>query len=105
MEISEAVKKTKELDKKFKTRFDRRDRALDLMEEAGELAQAMQIESGRKLTNDPAKNRTKADVADAICDMLYDLILLSVSYGLDLEKEYKKMLVGLGKRVKKGEFE
>ncbi len=56
------------------------------------------------MTNDPLKQRTEKDVADALADILYDLILLARDYDMDLEKEYVEMLVSLEKRIKKGEF-
>ncbi len=105
MKFEEIVKKTKELDSMFKQRFDTRDRALDLVEEVGELAQAMQIFEKRKLTNDPSKRRSKKDLADALADILYDVILLAGQYEINLEKEYIEMLERLKERVGRGEFD
>lgn len=105
MDFEELIRKTEKVDKLFKQRFDKRDRALDLVEEVGELVQAMQVLDKRKLTNDPKKQRAKADVADALADILYDLILLAEEFEIDLGSEYKKMLSSLQKRVEKGEFD
>lgn len=105
MDFERLVEETKKLDKLFKTRFDKRDRALDLVEEVGELVQAMQIVEKRKLTNDPRKLKTQKDIVDALADILYDLILLAEEYEVDLVSEYIKMLRQLEKRVKKGEFD
>lgn len=44
-------------------------------------------------------------VADALCDLLFDLLLLADLYGIDLEKEYPDMLKRLEERIKNGEFE
>ena len=105
MDFGKLIKDTSELNKKFTKKFDKRDRMLDLVEEVGELAQAMMIVDRRKFTNDPQKKRTKADIADALGDVLYDLILLAEDYEIDLEQEYSEMLDRLKDRVKKGEFD
>lgn len=96
---------TRKLDKLFKKRFDKRDRVLDLVEEVGELVQAMQIVEKRKLTNDPQKQKTKEDIADGLADVMYDLILLADKYEIDLGNEYLEMLESLNKRLRKGEFD
>lgn len=104
MDFDQLIEKTKKIDRMFKKRLDKRDRMLDMVEEVGELAQAMLVMEKRKITNDPAKRRTKKRLADALADVLYDLILISEDYQVDLGAEYRKMLVELEKRIKKGEF-
>ncbi|MFC1654081.1 hypothetical protein ACFL1M_04505 [Patescibacteria group bacterium] len=104
VDIAELIDKTRDLNKKFKKSFSKQDRMMDLMEEVGELSQAMLIVDGKKLTNDPKKQKTRKDIADALCDVLYDLVLLTDDYEIDLGKEYKQMLERLEKRIDKGEF-
>ena len=104
-DIQDLVKQTKDLSSKFPNQYDKRSRLIDLVEEVGELAQAVHIVEGFKTTQDPAKQKTVADVADAICDILYELILLSQDYDLDLGVEYREMLQRLDKRVDAGEFD
>lgn len=69
------------------------------------MAQAMQITSGRKLTNNPIKQRYREDVVDAVCDVLFELIRLADTLHIDLEKEYPKVLQSIAARIKKGEFD
>ena len=57
-----------------------------------------------KMTNDPSKRRTVEDIADALCDVLYAVVLLARDYDLDLLTEYEHMLERLEKRLDSGEF-
>ena len=102
--MKKLVDETKRIANGFGKIFDKRDRMLDLVEEVGELAQAMLIVDGRKVTSDPDKKRTVVDVADALADILFDLIMLADDYGIELEEEYVGMLDRLEKRIKRGEF-
>ncbi len=74
-------------------------RVLDLVEEVGELCRAILIEKGYK-----GKKGDKSEIPDAIVDILFDLILLVEHYKIDIDKEYSKMIEGLKKRQKRGEF-
>lgn len=107
MDFTKVVQKSVELKDEFEkvgSVYDKRSRLLDLMEEVGELAQAVQIVEGFKMSRDPKKQKTKVDVVDAICDCLYELVLLSDQYEIDLEKEYLGVLDSLKKRLDSGEF-
>lgn len=97
--------KTRKLAQGFGVKFDVRDYLLDLVEEVGELSQAIQIESGRKITNDPSKARTRADVVDGLCDVMFDLIMLAEKYEIDMGEKYEQMLLSLQERIDSGEFE
>ena len=44
-------------------------------------------------------------MANALSDILYDLLVLAVKYGLDMEEEYAKVLGELMERIKSGEFD
>src|SRR3989338_5702272 len=71
----------------------------DLTEEVGELANAILVKEGFK-----NKKRAKADLIDSICDILFDLYMIAEHYGVDVEKEYQKVLEQLKERIDRGEF-
>lgn len=104
MDFDKLVKRTEEVSRKLGTKFDKRDRALDLVEEVGELANSMLVESGRKPTSVQSKKRTIDDIADALADIMFDVILLARDYNINLSTEYEKMLDSLEERIIKGEF-
>lgn len=51
------------------------------------------------------KNRSKADLVDSICDVLFSIFLIADYYNVGLEKEYPKVLKGIDERRKKGDFD
>ncbi len=71
----------------------------DLTEEVGELANSILVKEGFK-----NKKRQKADLVDSICDSLFDLYMIAEYYGVDVEKEYLKVLQQLKERIRKDEF-
>ncbi len=71
-----------------------------MVEEVGELANAIQVEEGFK-----SKKRKKAEIADSICDILYELFRIAKWYKLDLDKEYSLVLKQINNRRKQGEFD
>ena len=99
------INRTKKIAKKFPPTMGVEERFIDLVEEIGELAQAILITRGKKYTNDPSKQQTVENVADALADVLFNLIVLAEEYGLDLEEEYLKMLDRLQGRIEAKEFE
>jgi len=74
-------------------------RTLDLMEEVGELCNAILVQEGHK-----HKKRARAELADSLCDVLYNILLLSSLYKINLEQEYQQMLERLIERIKNKEF-
>ena len=104
MKLDDLISETMRVYQMFPNKYDERDSYMDLVEEVGELSQAMQISSGRKHTNDPKKQRNQEDVEDAICDVLFQLIRLADQLGVDLEEEYPKVLKHIEKRLNSGEF-
>lgn len=83
MRLNEAVKETKKVkDKMPGEAWGIYQRFNDLVEEVGELANAIQVTEGWK-----TKNRAKADLVDSVCDTLYSLFLVADNYKIDLEKE------------------
>jgi NTP pyrophosphatase (non-canonical NTP hydrolase) len=100
MTLNEMAKKTREVSEKFGTTWSKEVRLVDMMEEVGELSNAVLVKEGHK-----NQKRAKAELEDSLCDVLYDLLLLSENYGVDLENEYKKMLESLEKRIKERQFQ
>lgn len=104
MEFRELIERTLELSRRFPKRYTKQERLLDVMEEAGELAQAVLIVEKIKSTNDPRKQKTVEDVADAISDILFALIHVADDYGRDVVVDYEAMLDRLEERLNNGEF-
>lgn len=106
-ECWETVNKTREVAREFEKKgqgYGKQERFMDLVEEVGELAQAMLIVDGAKVTNDPAKARTMKHIADALSDILFDVVLLADNYEIDLFGDYERMLEELKGRLESGEF-
>lgn len=70
-----------------------------LMEEVGELSNAILVKEGLK-----HQNRKKADLPDSICDVLFNLFIIAEYYHVDLEKEYLKVLQKFQERIRKGDI-
>jgi NTP pyrophosphatase (non-canonical NTP hydrolase) len=104
MDLKALTKKTMQVNKQFKNwkSWDTKTRFVDLIEEIGELANAI-------LTKEKAKGskpgRQKEGFKDSLCDCLYDILILAAEHNVDLEKEYLTMLSDLKKRIKSGEFD
>lgn len=71
-----------------------------LVEEIGELANAIQTTEGYK-----SNKRKKSEIADSVCDILYEVFMMASVYKVDLDKEYPKVLRQLEERIKAGEFD
>ncbi|MBI4096540.1 MAG: hypothetical protein HY425_02355 [Candidatus Levybacteria bacterium] len=71
-----------------------------MVEEVGELGNAIQVEEGFK-----SKKRKKAEIADSICDILYELFRIAKWYKVDLNEEYPLVLKQIDNRRKRGEFD
>ena len=103
MDLNEAMEKTLEVANEMSSHgakdWDPKTRFIALVEEVGEIANALMLEHGDK----PGEVR-RAELADSICDALFDLFLLAKAYGIDLNKEYGVLLGQLRKRFKDGKF-
>lgn len=103
MDFQEIIKKTRDahaaLEQAASKGFPIHAWMIDLMEETGELANAILVKEGYKTTK-----RQKAELGDSLADILFDLILIADQYGLDLEKEYLTMLEKWKARAARGEF-
>ena len=75
-------------------------RVVELMEEVGELSNAIQTDEGFK-----SKKRKKSDLVDSVCDVLFEILNIAAYYKVDLDKEYPKVLKFIDNRRKSGEFD
>lgn len=103
MSFKKLTQESKKIARNFPRKFQwkGKERLIDLMEEVGELANAILVYEKNK----PKKVLFKGNsIADALCDILFDLLLLADYYGIDLGEEYPQMLERLRERIKKGEF-
>ena len=103
MDLKELTKETVKVNQKFDNwkAWDNNIRFIDLVEEIGELANAV-------LTKQRAKGNKPGwqieGFKDSLCDVLYDLLVLAEQNDVDLEKEYLEMLERLKKRIENGEW-
>lgn len=100
--LNQAIEKTKEVTVHMPnakgwtihTRF------VELVEEVGELANAIQTEEGYK-----TEKRRKSEVINSVCDSLFELFSIADYYKIDLDKEYPAVLEEINERRKSGEFD
>jgi len=101
MKLNEATRETKKVAQHMQgEKWGVYQRFSDLIEEVGELANAIQVKEGWK-----TKKRSKLEVVNSICDVLYELLLIADYFDVNLEREYPKVLEEIDKRRKKGEFD
>lgn len=101
MKLNEAVRETKKVKDKIPGEaWGIYQRFNDLVEETGELANAIQVKEGWK-----TKNRAKSELVGSVCDILYSIFLVADNYNIDLENEDPKVLKGLRKRIDEGDFD
>lgn len=108
MDTQQIVKKTRDVHALFEAKgavYNKKERVLDLVEEVGELAQAVLVVEGPKQTTVPSKQKTRADVVDALADILFALLRLADDYESDLFEEYWQILDQIKSRIEKGEFD
>ena len=103
MDFSEITNKTIKTDSRFKIKFNKKQMLLDLIEQIGELSEALLWVDVAK-EQQGGEEKTEEDVANAMTDILYDLILLAELHGVDLEKEYLKTLKEIDRRFKNNEY-
>lgn len=104
MNLKQLTQETKAIVKKFPKKYswNKKDRFIELVEEIGELANAILIEEKKKPKSELFRGNS---LVDALSDILFNLLVLADTYGIDLDKEYPKMLKRLEERIKSGEFE
>lgn len=104
MDLEEAKRETLKLeknirDRKGQERWTPNTRFIDLVEEVGELANALLVEHGFK-----AEKVRRAELIDSICDILFNLLILADHYKVDLNKEYPKVLEHIKERLERGDL-
>ena len=103
MNLKQLTDKTIKVNRRFKNwqEWDLKTRFIDLVEEVGELANAI-------LTEHKAKGDKpgwqKDGLKDSLCDLLYDILIIAREQNIDLEEEYLLMLKDLERRIGAGEF-
>jgi len=101
MTLESLIEKTKSLEGKFPSeRWTPEIRALDLVEEVGELCSAMLEYHGHKTV----AQKSKEPIVDSLCDILFDVILLFQHYNVQIEPAYEAMLNELENRLKRNEW-
>lgn len=99
--LNQLVIQTKNLVKKFPgPHWNPETRFVDLVEEIGELANAILVKENKK-----SKQRQKSEIADSLCDSIFNIFMLADIYKVDLDKEYQQVLKQVEKRIKAGKFE
>lgn len=104
--MKEALSKARALKRKFDEKIPRHEQEwdgkvllIDLMEEVGELANAVLVEEGAK-----SEKVRKAQLGDSFGDILFALMLLADYYGVDLEKEFHAATDQISERLAAGKF-
>jgi len=72
----------------------------DLLEETGELANAIQVKEGWK-----TEKRAKSELVDSVCDVLFSVFGIAALYNINLDTEYPKVLEQINNRRANGEFD
>jgi NTP pyrophosphatase (non-canonical NTP hydrolase) len=101
MSLDEMIGRTKELEAKFPVKgWSPEIRALDLVEEMGELCSAILEYHGHKTV----PRTSKEPIVDSLCDILFDVFLLFKHYDIDIESAYNLMLDQLEDRLNRKEW-
>lgn len=100
--LNEAVEETKKVTSQMpdNNTWSIHTRFVELVEEVGELANAIQTHEGFK-----SKKRKKSDLTNSVCDVLFELLSIAAHYKIDLDKEYPEVLKEIDQRRKAGEFD
>ncbi|MBN2330379.1 MAG: hypothetical protein JXC85_01060 [Candidatus Aenigmarchaeota archaeon] len=103
MDFKEAQKKSNAVNRKFmlarKMEWKPEVMLTDMAEEVGELANAILVDRGFK-----SKNRKRAEIIDSLCDIMFDIFMIADFYGVDLGREYGRVLKIMAERIDSGEF-
>lgn len=99
-DMKKIVEKIQKIAELFPNKMTKEQRFINLVEEIGELANAIAISEGHK-----SKKRKRSDLEDSFADVLFNLIVLASLYNISLEKEIDVMLDTLKVRIDNREFE
>lgn len=84
------IQKVTSAGKKFPNKWDLKTHYIDLVEEVGELGNAILIKSG-----DKTEKRQRAEFEDSFADVLFELIMMADEANIDLEEVLLKCLPSL----------
>lgn len=84
---------------RFPNKWDLKTHYIDLVEEVGELGNAVLIETGSKSTK-----RQRAELKDSFADVMFELILMADEAKIDLEEVLIQMLQELKVRQENKEY-
>lgn len=97
--FKQIVQEVLEAGERFPNKWDLKTHYIDLVEEVGELGNAVLIETGSKSTK-----RQRADLKDSFADVLFELILMADEADVDLEEVITQMLSELKVRQDNKEY-
>ena len=84
---------------RFPNKWDLKTHFIDLVEEVGELGNAVLIQSGSK-----SSKRQRAELDDSFADVLFELIMMADEANVDLERVLTQMLKELKIRQENKEY-
>lgn len=96
-QLQEAVR---ELSVRFPNKWDEKTHFVNLIEEMGELGNALLIKNGDKSTK-----RKRAEYEDSFADIFFSFIMMANDCDVDLEKVLTTMLDELKVRIDNDEYE
>ena len=100
-QLNELKKATKKIAERMpNSKWTIHTRFVELVEEVGELANAIQTQEKFK-----SQKRKKSEVINSVCDILFELLLIADHYNIDLDQEYPKVLEEIDTRRKNGDFD
>ena len=88
-----------EAGEKFPNKWDLKTYYVDLVEEVGELGNAVLIETGSK-----SRKRQRSELKDSFADIFFVLILMANKAGIDLEAVLRQMLLELKVRQENKDY-
>lgn len=97
--LQQLIVEVLEVGSKFPNKWDLKTHYIDLVEEVGELGNAILVESGSK-----SGKRKRADLKDSFADVLFELIMMANEAGVNLEEVLTKMLTELRVRQENREY-
>lgn len=97
--FQQIIAETREAGKRFPNQWDLKTHYIDLVEEVGELGNAVLVESGNK-----SEKRRRAELKDSFADVLFELILMADEANIDLEEVLTTMLKELKVRQENNEY-
>jgi NTP pyrophosphatase (non-canonical NTP hydrolase) len=101
LNLNQAIKETIKVASKLPNKnWTIHTRFVELVEEVGELANAIQTDEGFK-----SKKRKKSEVINSVCEVLFEILSIAAYYKIDLDKEYPEVLKEIDQRRKSGEFD